>query len=174
MSKQTRKAEQALQKEHSKQLDIIYSACFCVLWRDYQWREKRIISRFSESADIWMKTTTFSILEVMEKETGIELTLDGDKSFHEYAFLSGDTTVNPLFDTEYIYMMNRVVKWLPTMILASVCLALYRKDGWGFERLSRFIYKVNIIRQMLGKDAREYDRLMQEVTGHRTKEFWGK
>ena len=172
MSKYTRKSEQALRAEHTKQLDIIYSACFCVLWQDYQWKEKRIIRRFQESAKIWTSCKNFSILEVMENETGIEMTLEGDKSFHEYAFLSGDTMVKPISDAEYIYMQQRCVKWLPTLILASVCLALYRIDGWGYERLSRFICKVDALRQLLGKNPKDYDRYMLETTGHHTIEFW--
>ena len=172
MSKYTKKAEASLRAEHTKQLDIIYSACFCVLWQDYQWKETRIIKRFRLSADIWLKCDRFSILEVMENETGIEMTLDGDKSFHEYAFLSGDTEIKPLSDAEYIYMHQRILKWLPTMILASVCLALYRTDGWGFERLSRFICKVDALRQLIGKDPKAYDKYMYEVTGHHTREFW--
>ena len=172
MRKKTTKAERQLQREHNKQLDIIYSSCFCVLWQDYQWRERRIIDRFRLSTEIWMSSKTFSILEVMEQETGIEMSLDGEKSYHEYCYLSGDTTVKPLSDAEYIYMQQRVMRWLPTMILASVCIALYRKDGWGYERLTRFIEKVNIIRQAWGDDPKDYDKLMQNITGHSTKEFW--
>ena len=167
-----RKASKILGNEHNKQLDIIYSSCFCVLWQDYQWREERIIKRFQMSADIWMKSGDFSILEVMEKETGIEMSLDGEKSYHNFAYLSSDTKVKPLTEMEFVYLQQRVIKWLPTMILASVCLALYRQDKWGYERLSRFICKVNAMRQVLGTNPKAYDRYMQEVTGHSTKEFW--
>ena len=174
MSKQTKRAEAALGREHNKQLNIVYSACFCVLWQDYQWRENRIIKRFRTSTDVWMECGNFSILECMERETGIEMTLDGDKSFHEYAYFSADTTVKPLSDPEMIYMYNRVMRWLPTMILASVCLALYRNDGWGYERLNRFIGKVNGLLQILGNDDKAYDKYMQKTTGHSTREFWEK
>ena len=172
MSKQTRKAELALVKEHNKQLDIVYSACFCVLWEDYQWREKRIISRFQTSAEVWKETPVFGILDAMEKETGIEMSLDGEPSFHKYCYLSGTPTAKPLSDMEYLYAQQRVTRWLPTMILAAVCVALYRTDGWGFERLSRFICKVNGLRQLLGNDRKAYDQYMQSKTGHSTKEFW--
>lgn len=174
MGKQLKKASMALGREHNKQLDIVYGACFCVLWEDYQWRENRIIKRFQTSKDVWLECENFSVLEVMERETGIEMTLEGDKSYHEYSYLSGDTTVKPLSEPEIIYMLQRVMRWMPTLILASVCVALYRNDGWGYERLNRFIGKVNALRQILGTDAREYDKYMQKTTGHSTREFWEK
>jgi len=167
-----RKANKTLKGEHNKQLDIMYTACFCVLWQEYGWRERRIIKRFNKSVEIWQEHDDFSILERLEKETGIELTLLGEKSYHNYMYFSSDAESRPLSNVEMIYLQQRVMKWLPTMLLAAICLALYREDEWGFKRLSSFVEKVNIMRQHLGKDPKMYDKYMYEVTGHHTREFW--
>lgn len=169
------KAERERHKEQMHQIHIIFPAVFTVLWQQ-GWREKRIMSRLTESIDAMRcgYQEGLSVLEVMERETGIEMTLEGDKSFHEYAYFSSDTQVKPLNTMQELYMIKRITKWMPTMMLAGICIALHRKDGWGFDRLSDFINKVNIIRATLGEDEAAYAKYMKEETGHEESELWRK
>lgn len=171
-----RKADQKQKKEQDRLCNIISAACFCVLWEDYGWREKRIITRFDQATAVMHEVPEKcrSVFEILEDETGIEMSLDGEKSYHEYHALTSNETIVEIDTIEkYIANSQRQTKWIPTLILTSLCIVLHRADGWGFTRLSDFIYKVNTLRNLLGECEKPYDDYMKHVSGHTMKEMWG-
>ena len=50
-------------------------------------------------------------------------------------------------------------------MLANLCLGLHRSDGFGSERIQRFIEAVDVYRMKFGNNVKEYAREMERVTG---------
>ena len=178
IQKQLRDTKRSLQKELNKQLDIIYSASAIILWRN-GWRTLRIMRRFVTTMEIWTECQHYgpakSMLQMLEEETGIELSLSGfDKSYHEIDYLDGSKwdghTPTPY---ELIYMYQQERKWMPPLILASFCLSLHRDDHFGSERIERFISQVDALRSELGEDPDAYNRVMETETGITRAMIWG-
>lgn len=171
-----RKADQKQKKEQDRICNIISAACFIVLWEDYGWREKRIITRFDQATAVMHEVPEKhrSVFEILEDETGIEMSLDGEKSYHEYHSLTSDETIVEIDTIEkYIANSQRQTKWIPTLIITSLCIVLHRVDGWEYDKLSRFVYKVNTLRNLLGEYEKPYDDYLQHISGHSMKELWG-
>lgn len=176
--KQIREAQKAIQKELNKQLDIIYPAAAIVLWRS-GWRTLRIMRRFVTTMEIWGECHQYgpakSMLQMLEEETGIELSLSGfEKSYHEIDYLDGSRwdghTPSPY---ELLYMYQQQKRWMPPLILASFCLSLHRDEHYGLERIARFIAKVDQLRSETGEDPAEYNRIMEAETGITHAMIWG-
>ena len=174
ITKEIIKATNELNRIKNEQSYLMYSAVFSILWQDYQWRENRIMRRLADSIDVMRQgiQDDQSIFEVLEAETGIELTLDGKKSYHEYAFLSRDTQLKPINDFQYLHMIRHEQEWIPSVLIGAICIVLHRQDKWGFNRLSTFVNRVNILRNSLGENKKLYSDYMYEITGHRPEEMW--
>ncbi len=159
-------------REQAHQIKLIYPAVFTVLW-DYGWREKRIISRLNETVEALKEGTERekSVFEVLEEETGIEMTLDGVESYKEFPFLA-ETDKCIRSELQYAAMLEEEIQWIPSVMIAGVCLVLHRHDHWGFERLNDFVFKLNLIRASLGENEDKYSEYMFQITGHRSEEIW--
>ena len=168
-----RRAEQELRAEQEKQANMICPAFFVTMW-GHGWREKRIMDRINSAVDAMREGTKsgMSIFETLEQETGIEISLDGVRSYHEFAYLSGDTQLKPIDDMQYIYMLRREKMWIPSILIAGLFLALHRMDGWGPERLDRLMISLNEIRMNLGENPEKYAKLMREKTGYIPADMW--
>ena len=172
-----KKSQVDLNREQLKQLDIIYPACALVWWRDYGWKETRIMRRFLTTQTVWDECADYglekSIFQMLEDETGIEMMLDGVKSYHEYAYFDAAMwNGKPLDMAQTIYMRQQQKKWIAPMILASVCISLHRDEKWGYERLADFISKVDGLRRDLGEDPKAYYQKLYDVTGINWRTMW--
>lgn len=170
--RELQKANKALREETHKQVDIFYCAAGVVLW-NHGWRLLRIRRRFSTSMKAWDECGDYgqskSMLQMFEEETGIELTVSGyDKSYHDYAFLDGTKwNGKPLPYPQLIQTKRMKKDWVGLMVFACICLSLHRDEGYGYERIVRFINEVDEIRRKLGdKDTEPYKKLFFETTGH--------
>lgn len=173
MKKAVRKNMQRTEKEQRQQANIISCVAFTVLWED-GWREKRIMRRFASAMEVMqeLKTKNLTPLEILEEETGIELQMDGERSYHEFMYLAHDVPMRPMTDAEIIYMRNRSVKFASLILLSSLCVVLHREDGWGFERISKFLYRMDLVRKLLGDDEQKCMDFMRNNTGKDPKEMW--
>lgn len=166
-----RKAEQSCIQYQKEQLRIINVVCFVTLYK-MGWDVDKIIDRFNTATEIWRecrdkKTSAFALLE---EETGIELALDGEKSYTDFAQLHYRTgTMTP---AEYIYSLHRRKRWVAPMILACLALALRRVDNWSDEELESFIQKTSELRKEYGEDSKHYKNLLIKETGYSPK-VWG-
>ena len=166
-----RKAEQSCIKYQKEQLRIINVVCFVTLYR-MGWDADKIIDRFNVSTEIWRecrdkRTSSFALLE---EETGIEIALDGEKSYTDFDQLHYRTgTLTP---EEYIYSLHRRKRWVAPMILACLCLALRRTDNWSDEQIAEFLSKTDEMRKEYGENIKAYVNLMIEETGY-TPKIWG-
>ena len=170
--RELQKAFNALKAETHKQVDIFYCAAGVVLWRQ-GWRLTRIKRRFATSTKAWHECgdygPTKSMLEMFEEETGIELTVSGyDKSYHEYAFLDGSKRNGKRPTIQQAIRIRQMQKdWVGLMIFACLCLSMHRDEGYGYDRIVKFITAVDEIRRELGdKDTEAYKKLFFETTGH--------
>jgi hypothetical protein len=165
------KALTSLNKEADRQCRIMYPAAVLALWNEFGWRHDRITKRLcicdKVAGECIEHGTEKSMLDMLEEETGIEMTIYGyDKSFHEIPYLSKDAwDGKPPTRQELLYIRTRQRKWLGPLILANLCLGLHRSDGFGPERIQRFIEAVDVYRMKFGNNVKEYAREMERVTG---------
>lgn len=176
-SKALKKAELELGKEQLKQIDIIYPVCAIVWWTEYGWKETRIMRRFVTSQEVWFEEDApgknRSIFQKLEDETGIEIALDGCKSYHEYMYFDEKADNGGKWsEAKEIYLRQQQKKWVAPMILASICISLHRDDGWGFERLSAFMVKVDALRREYGENPKTYYERLLEITGINWRTMW--
>lgn len=137
------RSEKQLERETLKQIDIIYAATAIALWEKDGWRTERLCRLFDVSESIWNQcgeTLDESIMTMLEKETGLEmkLVMNGqERSYKEFCFVNPDKTFNNMTWAAYVYMRKKQAAWLGAGVQAGIFLALHRKYGYGFERLSR-------------------------------------
>lgn len=168
------KAVKELNRYGDKQVSMIYPAAAIVLWQQFGYRKQKIIARFAESQRAWETCAqageTKSMMQMMEEETGVELILSDVPSYHSMPYLDPAAyDGKPYTSEQIIYMRQRQRKWIAPQILASICIALHRSDGFGVGydgkgRLERFITEVDKIRKKLGEKPKEYAKLLKEVT----------
>lgn len=163
------KAYEKVNVEMKKQLGIIMPAAAVVLWKDFGWRKTRIIRRFNTTAKAVNECADYgpakSMMQMLEEETGIELQFADFQSFHEFQYLDSEKWDGKgLTPMQMIAMYGRMKKWIAPQILAGLCLALHRDEGFGAERLGRFIGAVDAMRQELGEDPKRYTAALEEAT----------
>lgn len=165
------KAYSHLQKEQKTQVAIVYPSAVVVLWGTFGFRNKRIARVLAESQNVVDECAALggvkSIIEVLDDETGIELTLPGMESYQQYASLYSEKwkgVKEHLSAPEVIYLYKRMELWIPSQMIASLSVALHRTEGFGFERLQKFISEVDAIRNQYGRDTKKYKELIREKT----------
>lgn len=180
MNNRLRKAMKECSREMTTQIDIIYPAAAIVWYQEYGWRELRILRRFVTSSDVWEECashgTSKSMLQMLEEETGIEMQLSGyDKSYHDFVYLDGSKwSGNIPTVPQAIYMFQMEKKWLAPLLLSCLCITLHRDEGWGADRLGRFISHVDALRQEWGRDTDLYKTKLKEITGIPVEKIWEK
>lgn len=162
-----RKAERKVQEDQKHQLRVMNIVCFLSLHR-MGMDADTIIKRFNEATAIWVecREKKVSAFQILEEETGIELALDGEKSYKEFDQLKWRTeTLTP---TQYIYSINRRKRWVSPLILACMCLALHRA---GDDRIEEFLQKTDEQRRQT-EDLKVLIPMMEQETGY-TPRLWG-
>lgn len=172
VKKANKKIEQVLQK----QLDLLYATVVLVLWNDYGWRRLRIDRFFKKTQEVWDDCAEAgiedSMLSLLEKETGIEITMPGMKSYHEYAYLDNAAwDKKPPTEMQVLYIRQQQQKWLPAMLVASMCLALYRKEGWGPVRIARFVGYYEKLRDIYGNNIKALYEVVESETKYNRQEI---
>lgn len=164
-----RNANRDIDRELTKNINIVYPAVAYVLWTGYGWRKLRITRFFEVSREVWQECAEAgvekSMLSMLEDETGIEIKMPGMKSFHEYAYLDADAWDRKAPTRQQIlYIRQQQKKWIPAMLLANICLALKRREHWGPDRISALVGSIEELRGMYGMDIKRYAWLLKEHT----------
>lgn len=162
---QIKKAEQDVVREQKKQLAIMNCTVFTILY-EMGWDADKIVQRFNDISNIWLecrekKMTTFQLLE---DETGIEIALEGERSFHDFDQLT--FSMRNATPAEYIYSLHRRKRWIAPMILACVIIAVKRIDNWDDEQIEELIRKDREIRNECGSEVKVYESYMFDRTGY--------
>lgn len=165
------RTEKEVIKFQKHQLAILNICCFLILYRN-GWSAEKILERFADATNIWkeVKEKRLSTFELLEEETGIELALEGEKSYTEFGQLKfQEREVTP---SQYIYSLQRRKRWIAPMILSVILIAFHRVDGWGYDELAQFIVEEDALRKELGDDLPKYKKKLLEETGY-TPGLWG-
>lgn len=170
-------AEDDLEKEKVKQVDIFY-ADSAIVWFRSGWKNSKIMEMFKAAMKVWDECGSYgtkkSMPQIFEEETGIELTLSGyDKSWHDCAFLNDDKWNGKIPSIKYMTELRRKQKpWLAICIFACNCLALRRKLNVSDDKMVQYIKDIDQLRQQLGEDAAAHKRMCKELTGIDIDELW--
>lgn len=157
LTKQLRDVENQIVKEGEKWLDITMCSTILVMWRYYGWRTDRITKLIKYHEDVWKEVgadNSKSVLKLLDEECNIELTNHEGVSYRNVIFLNSDIddgrTLTPY---QWLYMRQNQIKWLEAQIMASICLAIHRKEGWGFKRIEELLNHLQDV-----KEDYDYDR----------------
>ena len=135
-----RNVERQMNEEHDRQDRILRSAALLVMHRHWGWRQKRLLGLL-EMIDAVItecgETNRKSMIQMLDEETGIELQNGDGKSWRDLAFLNVEVSAGNMTIQKLIYMRQQELKWIPTLIIAYILLALHRKCGFGSDRCTR-------------------------------------
>lgn len=165
-----RKAEQDVVREQKRQLRIMNCVVFSILYK-MGYDADTIVQRFNEITQVWIecREKRQSTFQILEEETGIELALEGEKSYKEFdqnTYRTRNATI-----PEYIYSLHRRKRWIAPMILACVLVTLYRIDHWTDEQMEQFIMEDRQIRMECGDNVQTYENYMTRETGYTPREW---
>ena len=157
-----RKATDALEQEGRKQCFIIYGSSAIALWRHHGKRRQAITRLFDITSEVWQdcaRTNQHSMIEMCERETGIEVQNGEGKSWRDLPYLNASLNQRRMSEAQWIYMRHQQIKWLAPQIMACIIIALHRKYHFGFERCGKFYGQVEEIRMEFDADP---DRIREE------------
>lgn len=149
------KATDALEAEGRKQCFIIYGASAIALWRHYGKRQQAITRLFDITSEVWQdcaRTNQHSMIEMCERETGIEIQNGEGKSWRDLPYLNASLNQRRMSEAQWIYMRRQQIKWIAPQVMACIMIALHRKYGFGFDRLSRFYGQADEVRGEYNND----------------------
>ncbi|MBQ0113303.1 MAG: hypothetical protein KBT03_09260 [Bacteroidales bacterium] len=163
------RANKKIDQELKRHIEMVYSAVAIIFWKEYGWRKLRITRLFEETQEVWQECADSgvaeSMLSMLENETGIEIKMPGMKSYHEYAYLDADAwDKKPPTEMQVLYIRQQQSKWLPAMMVANICLALYRKEKWGAERIARFVSMFEELKAEYGANTKIYKEELEKLT----------
>ena len=157
-----RKATDALEQEGRKQCFIIYGSSAIALWRYYGKRQQAITRLFDITSTVWQDCAAInqhSMVEMCEKETGIEIQNGEGKSWRDLPYLNASLNQLNMTYGQWIYMRRQQIKWIAPQVMACIMISLHRKYHFGFERCGRFYQQVDAIRAEYDNDP---DRIREE------------
>lgn len=161
-----RKANRELMEEGYRQINLKIGGAGLALHRYWGYGTKRISTMMDELLRGWNECaadSSASMLTMLESETGIELAVPGEKSYHELIYLNGTPRAD-LTDMQTIAMRKKQTKWVGTTILASVMLSMHRLYGFGADRDTQLMNQIaEIEREFRGSGSRIVEELRKET-----------
>lgn len=175
MAKAITKADKELNEEASKQIDILYHAAALALYRYHGWRLERITKLVSISDDTYYdcaESNELSMIQMLYDETGISLMRDdGKQSWYEVMYLNSEIDTGAQMNAyQWLAMRQNQKKWVAAQIVASILIALHRKEGWGAERLGIFFHELEEIKLQYHLDPEEIKAVCELETQFRLRE----
>lgn len=138
------------EREMNKWTDLYCGALALALKRFWGYGTKRIQDVINRAYDVSEECANYgkekSMIQMLDEETGIELrSYTDNRSYRETAFLSTNIKYKKLNDAQYMCMIISQIKWMRPVVLSILCLAMYRQQGFGYERLVRLISQMDEI-----------------------------
>ncbi|MBQ0112442.1 MAG: hypothetical protein KBT03_04850 [Bacteroidales bacterium] len=176
MKNRVKKADEKLTRYAQIEMDLVYFGTCIVLNKDYGWQKKRLKRLVDVAGEIFTECSGMdkSLVEMCQDETGIEFRNRKGESWEEKPYLS--TAVWGKMQDKFYSMprhmqqawMIRMKKcqedWMRAQIMASVAMALHRKELWGYSRISKF---VQLVEESIA-DFNDDNRAMLEEVNTRT------
>lgn len=156
LKKMIAKAEKEVNLEIEKQLDLVNCSMVIALYRFWNYRTDRISKILYTQQEIWNECgsdSNMSMIRKCDEECDIELTNYEGVSYKNISWLNSIKDTKPLNDYEWLIFRQNQKKWTKAQILACVCLAMHRVEGWGFKRLSELMNRMEDV-----LDENDYDR----------------
>jgi len=178
MSKAWRNVSKELDAECRRAETIIFNTSILVLYRE-GWRRLRI-ERFLEKAnDVYGECASSlqkSLVQMCDEQLGIELRNDSNESYKDTPYLSYEDWQNK--KEQVLHKMNKVqqncyiirvrqkmISWMFPQIMASVLLALRKKENWGIDKIAEFASKVQEVRDQYNDEIKDIKAAVIEETG---------
>ena len=162
------KSTAALEAEGRKQCFLLYSATAIALFRHWNKRKTAILSLFEKSGEAFhdcAQTIDYSMIEMCEKETGITVTNETNKDWEDLPYLNGTISAKPMTNAQWVYMRQQQKKWVAPQVMAGIMVALHRKYGFGFDRLSRIYSQIQDIEDEFDHNSERIQKAARELTG---------
>lgn len=178
--KALRKADAELTKCAQKAMDMIFYATCIALHRYFDWGELRI-SRFMDKAqEVYGECASnndLSMIQMCDEEVGIEFRSLKNESYKDTPYLCTekwhairDGWLKKPKDYQIswlIAMKQKMRDWMSPQIMASVALALHRKEGWGLQRISTLTAYVDQICSEFSENVKIMCDAVEKETGLR-------
>lgn len=169
------KANEALEAEGRRQCALKYSATGLAL-RRFWGKKKDAIGRLMEvTRETWKEcasTNMHSMIEMCEKEAGVEIQNGNGKSWHDLPYMNATLDTNRMSPAKWAYMRQRQKQWVAPQVMACVMVALHRKYGFGAERLSRIYGQVQELEAEFDMDPEKIKAACLEETGVDVSRFY--
>lgn len=171
--KQAEDLGKKLDQETRKQICLVYGSAYLALWKNWQWRTEKLSRLIDVSYGAWDDCEELghkkSVVQLLDEETGIELRLQEDgKSWREFQFLNGESEYKQyqrgLSYPQLIARRQGELKWAGAIIEATIFLALHRKEGFGFRRISRLLQQMFDIQNEFDSDPEKIREECRKVT----------
>ena len=162
------KANADLEAEGRKQCFLLYSATAIALFRHWGKRKQTILSLFEITGDVWhscAETNLHSMIEMCYQETGIEVQNGDGKSWEDLPYLNATLDTKRMTNAQWVYMRQQQKKWIAPQVMACIMVALHRKYGFGFDRLSRIYSQIQDIEAEYDTDPDRIRKAAQDITG---------
>lgn len=170
LKKQLRALEKQIQLEGEKSLDIVMCSTIIALYRYYGWRQERLSKLLDIHQEVWNEVAADndkSVLKLLDEECNIELTNHEGVSYRNVIFLNSDIDegkeLNPF---QWLYMRQNQIKWIETQITGCVCLAMHRKEGWGFKRVEELLNHIQDVKEEFNYDRKRILDAAYKETGY--------
>lgn len=162
------KANADLEAEGRRQCFLLYSATAIALFRHWGKRKTAILSLFEITGDVWhscAETNLHSMIEMCYQETGIEVQNGDGRSWEDLPYLNASLDTGRMTNAQWVYMRQQQKKWIAPQVMACIMVALHRKYGFGFERLSRIYSQIQDIEAEYDTDQDKIRKAAQDITG---------
>lgn len=161
-----RKASKELDEEYKKAEATMFNASILVLYREYGFRKLRIERLLEKANEVYAECASSkqkSLVQMCDEKLGIELRNDNNESYKDTPYLSDDDwnskkdqvlhKMTVLQQNCYLIKVRQKMKaWMFPQTMASVLLALNKKEGWGADKVTEFASRVQTIREEFGND----------------------
>lgn len=144
----------------------------------YGWKRLRIERFLDKAKEVYTECRSDggkSLVQMCDEETGIEVRNEAGESYLDTTYLNQkkwdedkakfDKMPYPMQRAYYISVRQHMKKWMYAQIMASIILALNRKEGWSFERIQRFLSVHDEIKAEFGNEIQKLnEEVMKETT----------
>lgn len=167
------KARRDFRNETFRQISIVYGAAEIALYRDYGWKDDRLMKAFEGANDIFMtecgREQRKSVPQLLEEVTGINLKVDENgRSWKELAVFNYD-----ILDKRYshqtpamqILMFKQEQKWLGVCLIAALLVSLYRNFDFDQDELLRLMNDMAEIEMEYNLDGKRLEDDGKKLTG---------
>lgn len=145
----------------------MYGSMALALHRHWDLGKVAILRLFDVSREVWRQCAAddmHSMIELCEKETGIEVQNGNGKSWQDLPYLNATLDAGKMSNAQWVYMRQRQKDWIAPQIMACLLVALHRKYGFGYERCARVYQQVQEIEASCNMSPRKVnDACINEV-----------